>query len=182
MARNREWRSGGARGVSRAGKPAGESRDMPGAAHTRDGERGERGAEWRRFGADAEDDSFARPRGNGEGAERPIPDRERKAEVPIVMDGIGGMVQLVVRRALQDTSGEAGEGDPHVAVAQMAVGDEERHQENVAVEEGERAHARTEGVGHDAEHDPGRKPDQVHESDDLDRMLTQFGKRRHDLG
>ena len=65
------------------------------------------------------------------------------------------MVQLVVSRALQDAAGEAGEGDPHVTVPQVAVGDEERHQENVAVEQGERAHAGTEGVGHDAEHDAG---------------------------
>ena len=43
-------------------------------------------------------------------------------------------------------------------------------------------HARTEGIGHDAEHDSGRKPDPVHECNDLDRVLAQFGQGRHHLG
>ena len=98
------------------------------------------------------------------------------------MRGIGGMMQLVMGRALQDPAGDPGERDPHVAVAQMPVGQEKRHGEDVAVEQGERAHAGTEGVGHDAKHDSGRKPDPVHERDDLDRVLAQFGQRRHDLG
>jgi hypothetical protein len=138
-------------------------------------------AERRRLAANPEHDLLARTFGNDEGAERPIPDGEREAQVAIIMDGIGGMVQLVVGRALQDAAGEAVKGDPHITVPQVAVGDEERHQENIAVEQGERANARTERVGHDAEHDAGRKPDQVHERDDLNRMLTQFGERRHDL-
>jgi hypothetical protein len=97
----------------RGGAPSpagGEPARMPGEAHAGDNEGGEGGSERRRLGADAEYDRLARPGGNDEGAERPVPDGERKAEVPIVMDGIGGMVQLVVGRALQDAAGEAGEG------------------------------------------------------------------------
>ncbi|HKI15745.1 MAG TPA: hypothetical protein VKA12_12230 [Roseiarcus sp.] len=92
------------------------------------------------------------------------------------------MVQLVVSRALQDPAGDASERDPHVAVPQVAVGNKEHHQQNVAVEQRERLHPGAEGIGHDAEHNSGRKPDQVDERDDLDRMLTQFGERRHHLG
>ena len=98
------------------------------------------------------------------------------------MRGIDGVVQLVVGRALQDPAGDAGERDPHVAVPQVAVGDEEHHRENVAVEQRERLDAWAEGIGHRAERDSGRKADQVHERDDLDRMLAQFGEGGHDLG
>ena len=98
------------------------------------------------------------------------------------MGGIDGVVQLVVGRALQDPAGDAGEWDPHVAVPQVAVSNEEHHREDVAVEQRERLDAWAEGIGHRAERDSGRKADQVHERDDLDRMLAQFGERRHDLG
>src|SRR5579872_6536595 len=97
------------------------------------------------------------------------------------MGWIGGMMQLVMGGTLQDSAGDAGEGDPHVAVAQMTISEEERHRENVAVQKRERAHAGAESVGHGAEYDAGRKTDQVHEGDDLDRMLAQFGQGRHHL-
>ena len=54
--------------------------------------------------------------------------------------------------------------------------------EDVAVEQRERLDAWAEGVGHRAERDAGRKADQVHERDDLDRMLAQFGEGGHHLG
>ena len=98
------------------------------------------------------------------------------------MRRISGVMELVVGRTLQDPAGDSGERDPHVAVPQMPVGQEKHHGEDVAVQKGERTHAGTEGVGHDAEHDSGREPDPIHERDDLDRVLAQLGQGRHHLG
>ena len=44
------------------------------------------------------------------------------------------------------------------------------------------SHAGPEDIRHGAEHDSGREPDPVHERDDLDWMLAQFGQGRHHLG
>ena len=96
---------------------------------------GQRRPERRPLVADSEHDGLARLGGYGERAERPVPDGERKAEVLVEMDGIGGVMQLVMRRALQDAAGDAGERDPHMAVPQMPVGQEEHHREDVAVEQ-----------------------------------------------
>ena len=98
------------------------------------------------------------------------------------MPGIIGVVNLMMCRALQNPPHSSGERDPHVAVPKVAVGEEEHHQENVAVQQSKGLDAGAENIGHDAEHETGREPDQVDESQDLDRMLAQFGEGRQHFG
>ncbi len=43
--------------------------------------------------------------------------------------------------ALKQPAGQAGEGDPHMRMAQMADRHDEQHQHRVGVEQRERAHA-----------------------------------------
>ena len=108
---------------------------MAGEARAGRDEGGKRRAERRRLAADAEHDGFASLGRDRERAERPVPEGERKAEVLVEMGGIGGVMQLVMGRTLQDPAGDAGERDPHVAVPEMPVGQEKRHREDVAVQQ-----------------------------------------------
>ena len=149
---------------------------MAGGARAGRGEGGKRRAERRPLIANAKHDGFARLGGDRERAERPVPEGERKAEVLVEMSGIGGVMQLVMGGTMQDATGDSGEGDPHVGVPQVTVGQEKRHREDIAVQQGEGAHARAKRVGHDAECRARGQTDQIDHDDDLDRVLPQFGE------
>src|SRR5437763_7838115 len=68
-------------------------------------------------------------------AERPIPYRQREAEVLVEMLGIGGMVDLMVRRALEQFPRQPLGRNPEMAVAQMAPGQHEDRQRDIAVQQ-----------------------------------------------
>ena len=90
-------RLGGARGVAPASDSLNELQHMAGKAPAWEDEGAERRAK-RRLPGDAKHDGFTSLRRDREGAERPVPKGERKAEVPVEMGGIGGVMELVVGR------------------------------------------------------------------------------------
>ncbi len=136
----------------------------------------------RGIGADTDRDRLARLRRDDQRAERPVEEGQREAEVLVVVSRVDRVVELMVRRAVQDAAREPGEGDPHPAVAEVPIGEQERHHEDVAAEQREGTHAWPEGIGHRAEDEAGRKTDQIDDEEDLDRVLAKLGEDGHRLG
>src|SRR6187455_2332017 len=105
-----------------------------------------------------------------ERAEYPVPQRQAEAEVLAVVPWRGAVMDLVMRRALDDVAEPAADGQPDVAVAQMEDRQEEHEEDDVGFEQRHRLRRFAEQVDQGAVAEPRCCRDGVHLDPVVDRM------------
>ena len=130
----------------------------------------------------AERQLLALPGGDMQRAEHPVPDGQAASHVPVEVDWIGGVVNLMVGWADEKRPSNSGESDPEVGVVQVCKQVGKDHDDRIAARDDKLRRLLAEReIRHalGAAHHDGKN---VVEDDAVDRMHAEICQRRQHLG